>query len=680
MKTKKLGLSFDPFAHMWTCRGVVERDVCWVLGGPGQGCADVCGGSSLVDARAFRELASSTLVVTSLAAHYGLPAVRRTHAFDVPCEPEEGRPSYGTAAFLFFPDVNTWDCFPGESVYAVAPLFQAGCSCRAPPPEPLPPPPPGPQSPRPPPPPPSPPAPPPPPSPPPAWWMPDPAVCLPLGCVATLGVLLGALLCIGLLCFMAALYCSREHVQEEMAFSPSASDLAKWAVDHASPGGTLRPYRRSPYQRRPGSWWQRCCDWLSDCCWPAFSCRCCRPRRVQPRIGFARTPDGAYVSTPHRSAARYSGRFSQWSGDADMRAAFARADRNLSGKLDYNELKEALHELGLDIDDRESVRVLQRYDANRNGLLELSEFARLAAELKSLQARGARGDQWSDTEVRAGFRRYDANNSGKLDYKELRVALRGLGVNADNTEATRILQAYDEDGNGLMDLSEFTRLVHQVQEAGAALSAAAAPETWLESGTPCLPSAALLPKPSNSVLPAGWVEAYDEASSQTYYFNQETRVTQWTRPDTSSPRSGSSFYKPTPRSAGRTAPTAPPRTSQRSLFGSVRSSSKSSSKRDKGGSSSFFSSGSRSSEPAPTYDDDDPRHISKIIEVFNRYDANNSGQMDYRELKNALAYLGLSVDTSEAKSLLNDYDTDRNGVLTLDEFRVLVRKLPILQA
>jgi len=303
-----------------------------------------------------------------------------------------------------------------------------------------------------------------------------------------------------------------------------------------------------------------------------------------------------------------------------------------------------------------------------------------SAPLSSSSSSYGLGGGMGDSEIRAAFRRYDANNSGKLDYKELRVALRGLGVNADNTEATRILQAYDEDGNGLMDLDEFTRLVHQVQEAGAAVSAAAAPETWLESGTPGLPSAALLPKPSNSVLPAGWVEAYDEASSRTYYFNQETRVTQWTRPDPSSP-SGSSFYKPTPRSAGRTAPTAPPRTPQRSLFGSVRSSSKSSSKRDKGGSSSsFFSSGSRSSEPAPTYDDDDPRHISKIIEVFNRYDANNTGQMDYRELKNALAYLGLSVDTSEAKSLLNDYDTDRNGVLTLDEFRVLVRKLPILQA
>ena len=357
--------------------------------------------------------------------------------------------------------------------------------------------------------------------------------------------------------------------------------------------------------------------------------------------------------------------------------------------MDFKELQGALRGMGISSDSREATRLLQEHDRSGDGLLSLEEFTRLvrqlqggaAAPLSSSSSSHGRGGGMSDSEIQAAFRRYDANNSGKMDFKELRVALRGLGVNVDDTEATRILQTYDEDGNGLMDLEEFTRLVYQVQGASAAFSADTAPETWVESGASCLPSAALLPKLSSTALPAGWVEAYDEASSRTYFYNNETRVTQWTRPGTSSPRTGSSFFKPTPRSAGRTVPTPPNRTAQRSLFGSVRSGSKSSAKGDKGGSSSsFFNSGRRSSDPTPTYGDDDPRHISKIIEVFNRYDANKSGQMDYRELKNALDYLGMSVDTTEAKSLLKDFDTDRNGVLTLDEFRVLVRKLPILQA
>ena len=123
-------------------------------------------------------------------------------------------------------------------------------------------------------------------------------------------------------------------------------------------------------------------------------------------------------------------------------------------------MREALRELGHELDEREVVRELQRYDRNGNGLLELAEFLQLAAEL----GRGQRG--WSDSDIRAAFRRFDANNSGKLDYRELRTALRGLGVDVNEREAVRVLQSYDEDGNGLMELDEFSRLVRQIHIRG----------------------------------------------------------------------------------------------------------------------------------------------------------------------------------------------------------------------
>ena len=89
-------------------------------------------------------------------------------------------------------------------------------------------------------------------------------------------------------------------------------------------------------------------------------------------------------------------------------------------------VREALHELGHEVDEREVVRAVHRYDRNGNGLLELSEFIQLTAELsgppEQPPGRGQRG--WSDSDIRAAFRRFDANNSGKLDYKELRAALR----------------------------------------------------------------------------------------------------------------------------------------------------------------------------------------------------------------------------------------------------------------
>jgi hypothetical protein len=55
---------------------------------------------------------------------------------------------------------------------------------------------------------------------------------------------------------------------------------------------------------------------------------------VRESFDFARTPAGAFVSTAGRAPGSSS---SQWGGDTDARAVFARADRNLSGKLDHRE-------------------------------------------------------------------------------------------------------------------------------------------------------------------------------------------------------------------------------------------------------------------------------------------------------------------------------------------------------
>ena len=303
----------------WRCSsGVVEHDACWVLGGRGQGCSEVCGGSALVDADAFRQFGSSTRVVTSLSLHFGLSPAHRTSAFDVPCvSAADDHPAYGTAAFLYFADVDLWDCFPGESVFSIAPIFQAGCACHAPPS--------------------------PPPSPPPQppyhtmWfeaWCVAPRGMLPgldSSCAGTAAGLLCVLLGIGLAGFCAAAAAAGQ--QEELAASPGVTGRA-----------SRSPYRNSPYRMQRRSWLRRSCDWLTTDCWPVnwvADCyhgrwRCCRggARRVHESFDFARTPTGAFLSTAGRAPGSSS---SQWGGDTDVRAVFARADRNLSGKLDYRE-------------------------------------------------------------------------------------------------------------------------------------------------------------------------------------------------------------------------------------------------------------------------------------------------------------------------------------------------------
>ena len=67
--------------------------------------------------------------------------------------------------------------------------------------------------------------------------------------------------------------------------------------------------------------------------------------------------------------------------DATLRAVFERFDANRSGRLDYSELRNCLHALGIDVTPPEAAQVLARYDADHSGLMELDEFARLSHSL-----------------------------------------------------------------------------------------------------------------------------------------------------------------------------------------------------------------------------------------------------------------------------------------------------------
>ena len=64
-----------------------------------------------------------------------------------------------------------------------------------------------------------------------------------------------------------------------------------------------------------------------------------------------------------------------------------------------------------------------------------------------------------DANIKAVFDRFDVNQSGRLDYRELRTCLHALGLDVTRREAAEVLLSYDSDANGLMELLEFARLV-----------------------------------------------------------------------------------------------------------------------------------------------------------------------------------------------------------------------------
>ena len=123
---------------------------------------------------------------------------------------------------------------------------------------------------------------------------------------------------------------------------------------------------------------------------------------------------------------------------------------------------------------RRAAKVLEKYDADRSGRIELDEFATLVAELRAFQERASSpaktvhasspaktihassparsthtsssADEQVPAYVSSLFRRFDADRSGELDAGELRAALVELGLPVDSSDAAAVLRKCDADG------------------------------------------------------------------------------------------------------------------------------------------------------------------------------------------------------------------------------------------
>ena len=59
---------------------------------------------------------------------------------------------------------------------------------------------------------------------------------------------------------------------------------------------------------------------------------------------------------------------------------------------------------------------------------------------------------------------FDQDGSGAIDAAELRVALRALGYNVEDTDTVEIIEKYGADRSGSIDLQRFRALVRDLPE------------------------------------------------------------------------------------------------------------------------------------------------------------------------------------------------------------------------
>merc|ERR1719345_131402 len=90
--------------------------------------------------------------------------------------------------------------------------------------------------------------------------------------------------------------------------------------------------------------------------------------------------------------------------------------------------------------------------------LALSETAKLRTELEEVR-RKLDAAQRHMGDVFSTFTRFDRNKSGKLDYREVKEALKSMGFDPTAREAKSIVARFDKDRSGSMELDEWAQLV-----------------------------------------------------------------------------------------------------------------------------------------------------------------------------------------------------------------------------
>ncbi|KAF2289363.1 hypothetical protein GH714_035408 [Hevea brasiliensis] len=136
----------------------------------------------------------------------------------------------------------------------------------------------------------------------------------------------------------------------------------------------------------------------------------------------------------------------------NWRAIFERFDRDRSGKIDSNELREALYSLGYAVSPVVLDLLVSKFDKSggKNRAIEYDNFIECCLTVKGLTEKFKEKDSsYSGSATftyEAIFERFDGDVSGKIDSNELREALYSLGFAVSPVVLDLLVYKFDKSG------------------------------------------------------------------------------------------------------------------------------------------------------------------------------------------------------------------------------------------
>ena len=335
------------------------------------------------------------------------------------------------------------------------------------------------------------------------------------------------------------------------------------------------------------------------------------------------------------------------------------------------------------MDSGKAKELLDKYDKDQSGLMEFDEFVELCVSLNrvSLNLAGTISDKdMKAAQLWSAFNKYDTNRSGKLDHKELRNALKSVGLEMDSKQAQALLDKYDKDQSGLMEFDEFQELCTAFESVNLNLAGKELQDS-MKTGPMGLfglfgakVDTAALSAAVEKAKKAG-VDSATLAAAEAKLAAAEAKKA-GAKVGSAAAAAGSAAVV-AGAAAGSSAVNA-----GAAAGGAAIDAGKTAGAMAADAGSAVVDAGSKASKAAlaapmtaltvrGATPEDQAQAKRGLKAAFNKYDTNHSGKLDHKELRNALKEVGLEMDSDKAKAMLDKYDKDQSGLMELDEFQEL---------
>ncbi|XP_042907140.1 calcium-binding protein E63-1-like isoform X1 [Parasteatoda tepidariorum] len=136
----------------------------------------------------------------------------------------------------------------------------------------------------------------------------------------------------------------------------------------------------------------------------------------------------------------------------EMKTAFAMLDKNQDGRVNLNDIKHMLENLGIKVADTVLQSLIR--EVSKNDSVSEEDFLSWMA---SVTQKGQEDDLMED--LMAAFRVFDKDGNGFITRDELKMAMEIIGETMTESQLDEMLHATDIDQDGRINYEEFVKIL-----------------------------------------------------------------------------------------------------------------------------------------------------------------------------------------------------------------------------